>query len=339
MNDLVKQTRSLLVGCLKEVGFSVGEAESRAEGLETERELEYLIQYLHEHRDASVDEIRFVHTDIVRKHEARRIATKQSKVRIADNEAEKVGLLIREANINWQKEGLESYLCSINALRGLKNIEFRKPITFFVGENGCGKSTLLEGLAVAAGYNPEGGTRNYNFSTRDTHSKLHNAITLVKGGRRAAWGIFLRAETFYNMATEAEKIDEDVDNTVSMFKRYGGTSFHKQSHGESFFSMLKTDITDDGLYFLDEPEAALSPRRQLNLLGLIYKYSERGAQFIIATHSPILLACPNACIYEFSEKGVREIGYEDTDIYKIISGFINDRDSMLKEVIIDEREY
>lgn len=338
MNDLVKQTRAQLVGCLKKKGFSIGEAESRAEGLETEQELEYLIQYIHEHENAGIDELRFVHTDMVRKHEARLIASTQSRAQLADHDTEQARLLIRAANINWQKEGLDSYLCSIDALKGVNNIKFRKPITFFVGENGCGKSTLLEGLAVAAGFNPEGGTKNYNFSTRDTHSKLHNAISLVKGERKPDWGIFLRAETFYNMATEAEIIEEDIAvNKVSMFDRYGGVSFHKQSHGESFFSMLKTDITDHGLYFLDEPEAALSPRRQLNLLGLMHKYTERGAQFIIATHSPILLACPNACIYEFSKKGVNEISYEDTDIYKIVSGFINDRDTMLKEVIIDER--
>lgn len=339
MDYLEKQTRGLLIGCLKAVGFSVGEAESRVESLKNEKELEYLIQYIHEHRGASIDEIRFVHTGMVRKRDAKLIGTKNQKTRVTDHKAEKDGLLIREAQIDWDTAELNNYLKDINALRGLKSIEFQKPITFFVGENGCGKSTLLEALAIASGYNPEGGTRNYDFSTRDTHSELCKAICLEKGTRRPAWGIFLRAETFYNMATAAEMLDEDDDNSGAMFNRYGGSSFHKMSHGESFYTMLETDITDNGLYFLDEPEAALSPRRQLNLLGLLHKYADRGAQFIIATHSPILLACPNASIYEFSDYGVKEIGYEETDIYKIVSGFVKNRDQMLKEVIIDERQF
>lgn len=336
MDYLEKQTRSLLVGCLKTAGFSVGEAESRTEGLETEEELEYLIQYINEHRDATVEELRFIHTALVRKHESRLIDTRQQKTRLSDCEAEKNSLFIRQATINWQKEVLENYLKRIDSLSGLDHIVFHKPITFFVGENGCGKSTLLEGLAIASGYNPEGGTKNYDFSTKDTHSMLYHAITLVKGSRKPAWGLFLRAETFYNMVTEAENIDDEFGG---MFERYGGSSFHKMSHGESFYTMLETDITDNGLYFLDEPEAALSPRRQLNLLGLLHKYADRGAQFIIATHSPILLACPDASIFEFSHGGVKEKAYEETDIYKIVSGFVTDRDKMLREVIIDEKEF
>ncbi len=336
MNYLERQTRGLLVGCFKSAGFSVGEAESRVAGLETEEELEYLIQYVHEHREATLDELRFVHTGIIRQREAKRIGTKKEKQRLGDSEGEKKELLIRKIKIDWQAVNLDHYLKKIDALNGMKSMEFRKPITFFVGENGSGKSTLLEGIAIAAGYNPEGGTKNYQFSTRDTHSSLCDAISFVRGPRRPLWGTFLRAETFYNMATEAELLNKEGGK---MFERYGGTSFHKQSHGESFYTMLETDITDNGLYFFDEPEAALSPRRQLNLLGLLHKYARRGAQFIIATHSPILLACPDASIYEFSYGGVKEISYEETDIYKIVSGFVKDRDKMLRDVIIDEREF
>lgn len=338
--DLINnQSRGLLIGYLKAAGFSVGEAESRVEGLENDGEIKYLIKYIEEHHGASVDELRFIHTGIVRKHEARKISTTKQKTMLNDSMKNQKDLLIRGVEIDWTREHLDYYLKSIPALHSISRLEFHKHITFFVGENGSGKSTLLEALAVEAGYNPEGGTRNYNFSTRDTHSKLCNAISFTRGVRRPAWGIFLRAETFYNMATEAEIIDEEDNNSGDMFKRYGGQSFHKQSHGESFYTMLETDITDNGLYFLDEPEAALSPRRQLNLLGLLYKYADRGAQFIIATHSPILLACPNASIYEFSKDGVNEVSYEETDIFKIISGFVNDRDEMLKRVTIDEREF
>lgn len=334
-NYIEKQTRGLLLKCLESAGFSAGEAESRVEGLESEKDLEYLIQYMYEHRDASIDEIRFLHTKLVRDQETKMIGTKMQNARLADTATEKRGLLIRSAKIDWNHQSLEFYIKKIPAFRRINEIEFHKPITFFVGENGSGKSTLLEGLAIAAGFNPEGGTKSYSFSTMDTHSNLHNAITLVKGVYRPAWGTFLRAETFYNMATEAEELNELGD----MFGRYGGTSFHEQSHGESFYSMLEGDITDNGLYFLDEPEAALSPRRQLNLLGLLHKYADRGAQFIIATHSPILLACPNAGIYEFSDYGINEISYEETDIYKIVSGFVNDRDKMLRDVIIDDKKY
>lgn len=335
MDYLEKQTRGLLVGCLENSGFSVGEAESRMEGLETEKELNYFMQYIHEHRNATLEELRFVHTGIIRQREAKRIGTKKQRQQLTDQESEYRDLLLRQVNIDWNSASLEHYLKGIDSLRGLDSMKFRKPITFFVGENGSGKSTLLEGIAVAAGYNPEGGTKNYSFSTQETHSELWNAISLVKGTRRITWGLFLRAETFYNVATEAEKLDKDGD----MFGRYGGISFHRQSHGESFYTLLKTDITDNGLYFFDEPEAALSPRRQLNLLGLLYEYAKKGAQFIIATHSPILLACPDASIYEFSKRGIKEISYEETDIYKIVSGFVYNRDEMMKEVIIDGKEF
>lgn len=336
MEYLEKQTRAMVVRSLEEKGFSVGEAESREEGLESEQLLEQFIRYMREHQNASMDEIRVVHTSLLRQQEAQRIETKKQKSVIVDEEAFGKELLIREARIDWKLEGLEAYLYHIDALRGLKKVEFRKPITFWVGENGCGKSTLLEALAVAAGFNPEGGTKNYRFSTNDTHSGLYHAISFVKGARKPSWGIFLRAETFYNMSTEAENLEEVVPG---LFQRYGGESFHKQSHGESFYTMLETDITDNGLYFLDEPEAALSPRRQLNLLGILHKYANRGAQFIIATHSPILLACPDACIYEFSCNGIQEISYEETDIYKIVSGFVKNRDKMLGEVILDEKKF
>lgn len=177
---------------------------------------------------------------------------------------------------------------------------------------------------------------NYHFSTSDTHSNLHESIRLIKGTVLPPFRLFLRAESFYNMATKAEEYEAE---DPGLFARYGGKSFHQQSHGESFAALLETDIKDNGLYFLDEPEAALSPGKQLQLLSLMYEYAQKGAQFIVATHSPILLALPDACIYEFSDRGIREKNYEETDVYRIVSELINHRDRVIGDIILNGKKY
>lgn len=236
-------------------------------------------------------------------------------------------LFIREIRFHWDRIDPRSYLRRIGALRGLETLRFSKPITFFVGENGSGKSTLLEAMAVAHGFNPEGGTKNYAFSTCDSHSELHRALTVVKTHRREQWGYFLRAESFYNVATQERRYAEDA--------HLPSEKYHEKSHGESFLAVLEQNVQTDGLYLLDEPEAALSPQRQLTLLMELCRSARNGAQFFIATHSPILLAAPGAEILSFDRDGIHPCAYEETDSYRITELFIKNREALLKNLLAD----
>lgn len=224
--------------------------------------------------------------------------------------------------IDWDKIQRNSYLRRIPALKGLNQLEFDNPITFFVGENGSGKSTLLEAIAIAYGFNPEGGTRNYSFSTYDSHSELYDAMRLVRGYCRAGWGYFLRAESFYNVATKEEE-----------YFNYASEHYHEKSHGESFLAIAQSQLKPNGLYIFDEPEAALSPQRQLTLLREIHECAKAGSQFIIVTHSPILLGMPDAEILSFDDGCIHPCEYEDTDSYRVTERFINDREQMLRRLL------
>ena len=195
---------------------------------------------------------------------------------------------------DWNRIDNDSYLKRIKAFKGIEKLVFNKPITFFVGENGSGKSTLLEALAVAHGFNPEGGTKNYVFSTHDTHSELCDAIRISKGYRKEKWGYFLRAESFYNVATKEE---EYADLT------HPSAKYHEKSHGESFLA--------------------------------IYRCAKEGAQFIIVTHSPILLGIPDADIYCFDDGRIHLCEYEETESYRITEMFINNRQMLLDKLLTD----
>ncbi len=228
---------------------------------------------------------------------------------------------IQKINIDWNKIDADSYLRNIPTIKNLQSLELSNSVTFFVGENGSGKSTLLEAIAVAWGFNPEGGTKNYNFSTYDSHSNLHDAIRLVKGYRKSGWGYFLRAESFYNVATMEEEYEE-----------YLSDRYHEKSHGESFLAMLQKQMKPNGLYIFDEPEAALSPQRQLTLLMEIYRCAKQESQFIIATHSPILLGLPDAEILSFDEGVIHSCEYEETESYQVTEMFINNREQLLRRL-------
>jgi len=231
---------------------------------------------------------------------------------------------IQRLSVDWDKIEQNSYLRNIEAINKLEELVFEKPITFFVGENGSGKSTLLEALAVAYGFNPEGGTKNYSFSTYDSHSQLHEAIRVSKGFRKAKWGYFLRAESFYNVATKEEEYS-DIEHPSE--------KYHEKSHGESFLALAQNQLRPNGLYLFDEPEAALSPQRQLTLLMEIFSCAKQGSQFIIVTHSPILLGIPDAQIMSFDEGTVHNCEYEDTDSYKVTEMFINNREILLGRLL------
>lgn len=232
---------------------------------------------------------------------------------------------IRGVTIDWKKIDKYSYLRKIKALKGLERLEFKKPITFFVGENGSGKSTLLEAIAISYGFNPEGGTKNYNFSTYDSHSELCDAIRIEKSFRRAKWGYFLRAESFYNVATQEIAYSDGFTPSEG---------YHEQSHGESFLALAQSQLQKDSVYIFDEPEAALSPQRQLTLLKEIYDCANNGSQFIIVTHSPILLGIPNAEILTFDNGRIHACDYEDTDTYQITEMFINHRNQFLERLLM-----
>ncbi len=220
--------------------------------------------------------------------------------------------------------GERSYLRSLPVVQYLckhPQLVLDADVTILVGENGTGKSTLLEAVAVACGFNPEGGSRNFNFSTNATHSELHECLRIV---RRAypKDGYFLRAESLYNVATNIEQLDKQPAFSPPLVESYGGKSLHHQSHGESFLSLVQNRLGGNGLYLFDEPEAALSPMRQLTLLAEIDRLVKSDSQLIIATHSPILMAYPGACIYELSERGIERVEYRQTEHYRVTREFL-----------------
>jgi len=228
----------------------------------------------------------------------------------------------------------ERYPFSLPAIRNLDVLELHPKVTFFIGENGSGKSTLLEGIAVALGFNPEGGTKNFSFDTFASHSELHEHLRIYRGRIQPRNGFFLRAESFYNVATHIEKLDSEPSPpgvySPPVIESYGGVSLHNQSHGESFLTLMMNRFGPDGIYILDEPEAALSPLRQLSIISLIHDLAEANCQFIIATHSPIIMAYPNAKIYQFSANGIDQIDYFETEHYQVTRDFLTNPKRMLK---------
>lgn len=244
---------------------------------------------------------------------------------------------LQRIEIDWNLIPYGSYLHKIDAIREIESLNFDSPVTFFVGENGTGKSTLIEAIAVAYGFNAEGGSLNYNFSTYDSHSDLCTALKITKGFRKPEWSYFLRAESFYNVATQTEKYRDYVPEEV-YYRRYGGKALHNQSHGESFLALAQANFMENGLYILDEPEAALSPQRQLTLLMEIHQLSQQGAQFIIASHSPILLGVPGAKILSFDDNHIHPIEYTETESYQVTEMFINNREYLLKRLLSTQTE-
>jgi len=218
------------------------------------------------------------------------------------------------------------YPFSIPAVRDLHELIIDPQVTLFAGENGSGKSTLIEAIAVAAGFNPEGGSRSVTVSTRASHSVLHKYLRLVRSTRRPRTGYFLRAESFFNVATYIEEI--------GVGHAYGG-ALHEKSHGESFISLVTHRFGPNGLYILDEPEAALSLRGNLALMRRMHDLVAEGSQFIISTHSPVLLGYPGATIYVLSGEGIAITPYDKTDVVEMTRSFLKDREQFLYHLFED----
>lgn len=234
------------------------------------------------------------------------------------------------------------YPFNLPAVSAMDGLRFHPKVTYIIGENGMGKSTLLEAIATALGFNPEGGTMNFSFSTEETHSKLHAYIRTVRGVRKPRDGFFFRAESYYNVATNIDRLDAEGSHgglPIPLIKdSYGGKSLHQQSHGESFFATFMHRFWGNGLYIMDEPEAALSPLRQMALLRRIHDLVRDDSQFIIATHSPIVMAYPDSMIYKLTSEGLEECSLEETDHYMITKEFVNHREAMLQELFEDDEE-
>lgn len=230
-------------------------------------------------------------------------------------------VLLRDKVENW-----DAYPYSIPAVRRLETLKLHPKVTFLVGENGSGKSTLMEAIALAVGLNAEGGSQNLRFATRPSESSLNQVIRVVRGVRRPRTQFFLRAESFFNVASALEQTDALL--------AYGGRSLHEQSHGESFLALVNNRFFPNGLYLLDEPEAALSPQRQLALLTAFDRMVRKDhSQLIVATHSPILLAYPDATIYALDERGIAPVEYEQTEHYALTRDFLLNRERYLRQLL------
>lgn len=230
-------------------------------------------------------------------------------------------------------DSFDRYPFCLPAVHSLESIDLHPKVTYFVGENGSGKSTLLEAIAVSLGFNAEGGTKNFRFGTRRSHSELHEFLRIAKGFRRPRDGFFLRAESFFNVATEIENLDAEPTPAPPIINSYGGRSLHEQSHGESFLALMTERFGGQGIYILDEPEAALSPQRQLAVLARIHDLVLDHSQFIIATHSPILMAYPDSVIYLCSKEGVSQVAYEDTEHFQVTRNFLADPKRVLRTLM------
>jgi len=226
----------------------------------------------------------------------------------------------REKVADWT-----TYPFNIPAITQLDVLTFHPAVTFLVGENGSGKSTLIEAVAVQAGFNPEGGTKNFRSANRPSESSLQAHLRLVRGARREKSGFFLRAETMFNVSTEAEE-----------YRQYGWEKLHEMSHGEAFLWVAVNRFHDGGLFVLDEPEAALSPQRQLALLVRMHQLVEAGSQFVISTHSPILLAYPGATIYRLDQAGVAAVHYEETEHYAVTRAFLQDPAGQIRRLFAED---
>ena len=228
------------------------------------------------------------------------------------------------------------YPFDIPAVRAIDTIDFHPAVTFLVGENGSGKSTVVEAIAVLMGMNAEGGSQNFNFTTRASHSPLADMLRPVRGAARPRSRFFLRAESYFNLATNIEDLDREGGGGPPIIDSFGGKSLHEQSHGESFMALMLHRFGANGFYVLDEPESALSPARQLALLVRMHQLVQAGSQFVVATHAPILMAYPDARIYRLDGDGIAECTLRETDHYHITTDFLRDPERRVERLLAED---
>ncbi len=238
-------------------------------------------------------------------------------------------LMISKIELNRDEiKDFKKYPFNIEIIKNFKKLEFKKNVTFLIGENGIGKSTFIEAIAIYLGLPSEGGTQNFMFSTNNTSSDLYKYLK-IRQDNKPKTKFFLRAESFYNFSTEVQRLAEK-DGYPELYNSYGG-NLHEFSHGESFLKLVKNRFSANGLYILDEPEAALSPTRQMSLLCLIDELAKNGSQFIISTHSPILISYRDGEILDLND-GFKKIKYEDTDIYRVYKSYLDNPYQMQKRL-------
>ncbi len=231
------------------------------------------------------------------------------------------------------KANLNIYPFNLPFFKKHEGFKIHPKVTFLVGENGSGKSTLLEAIAVASGFNPEGGSVNFNFNTRESHSPLHRYVRTSRGTHRHTDGYFLRGESFFNVATEIDNLDAEPGRGGKVIDSYGGIPLHEKSHGEAFWALFSNRFSGNGFYILDEPEAALSPARQMAMLLKMDELIDNRSQFIIATHSPILIAYPDSLIYEFGDWGITVKKYNQTELFRTYQDFFKDPGYMVDQLL------
>ncbi|TMB77898.1 MAG: AAA family ATPase [Chloroflexi bacterium] len=224
-----------------------------------------------------------------------------------------------------------AYPFSIPAIAALGELRLDPAVTFFIGENGSGKSTLVEAIAIAAGFNAEGGSRHVRLNTRASQSSLDQYVRLVRGTRKIRNGYFLRAESFFNVATYLERLEDPA-----ALVPYGGRSLHEQSHGESFISLIQHRFGPNGFYVLDEPEAALSLRGVLALIRRMHDLVAQGSQFVVSTHSPVLLGFPDATIFLLSDDGITRTTFDASDVVTLTRSFLENRARFLRHLFDDD---
>ena len=235
--------------------------------------------------------------------------------------------VVQKRDAGWDPE---SYPFNLPAVASWQTLELHEKVTFLVGENGSGKSTLIEAIAVAMGLNAEGGSRDHRFKVEDTHSRLHAQLKMVRGTKRPKDSYFLRAESLYGQATYLD--------ATSTLDRYGERKLHTQSHGETVMALFQNRFEGKGFYVLDEPEAALSPRRQLAFLCRLHELVQNGSQFVIATHSPIILSYPDARIYHMTPEGPQQTKWDDFDHVNLTRDFLMYPEAYLYEIMEEPRD-
>lgn len=242
-------------------------------------------------------------------------------------------LFIKEIVFNREKvSDFDQYPFSIPLVKNFSNLKLSKIVTFFVGENGVGKSTFIEAIALLLGLSSESGSKNFLYCSKNTHSSFYKYLTLYKSGRVPTTKYFLRAESFYNFSTEMERLVKE-DHFTELLNVYDGF-LHECSHGEAFLKVIKNRFFKNGLYILDEPESALSPNRQMALLCLIDELAKNGSQFIIATHSPILISYREGEILDLNQ-GFKKVEYKETEIYKTYKLFLENSEKMQEYLFLE----